>query len=147
MQKALLVGQVPSKRGNGQPAVSGGLGSAARLSKLIGMPVLDAFDAVNLLDGWPGKQGKGDAFPAGAAKDKAVDIAVYDRHQVLILMGRRVAAAFRVCDLDYFGTTLLWSKRVYLFPHPSGVNRWWNDEENVAEAGRFLRKFVRRNDG
>lgn len=31
--------------------------------------------------------------------------------------------------------------RVAVVPHPSGVNRWWNEPANVEAAGRFLREL------
>lgn len=31
---------------------------------------------------------------------------------------------------------------VAVFPHPSGVNRWWNEPENVASAAAFIRECM-----
>lgn len=29
-----------------------------------------------------------------------------------------------------------------LFPHPSGLNRWWNSEENCKKAKKKLKEFI-----
>lgn len=61
------------------------------------------------------------------------------------MCGRRVAAAFDHRDpaLPY----LRWSEegepfRWAMLPHPSGVNRWWNEPENREAAREFLRQLL-----
>ncbi len=67
----------------------------------------------------------------------------------VILLGRRVAAAFDVVDLDMLEWRL-WRVRVHgamvtpgtqiaRLPHPSGRNRWWNDQANTQRAQTFMR--------
>lgn len=154
--RPLLIGQAPSRTATGR-AFDGPNGSGARLSRLLGRPLLDAVDAINLLDRWPGKKGKGDAFPAGTARRAALRLAPSLRNDVrrgrgraVIFVGRGVAAAFgestrcnatgRLYCLGWH-----WSEhgfRYAILPHPSAVNRWWNDPKNVARARRFLRAAV-----
>lgn len=61
----------------------------------------------------------------------------------IVLLGAEVAGCFgfkgeplelRV-DMDLRKTYLL-------FPHPSGINLWWNEEFNVFRAKRRLREFL-----
>jgi hypothetical protein len=55
----------------------------------------------------------------------------------LILLGSKVCDAFGIEDPDWLETyaSILWSPMI-AFPHPSGLNRWWNDPENEREAFR-----------
>lgn len=123
---------------------------------------------VNLLDEHPGRAGAGSAFPIAAGRRAAGsllralgaahgggtwDLASIDvsRHWlagtgVLLLAGRRVASCFPEAPRDYFelGTILLDPNRgldveVAVVPHPSGVNRWWNEAGNRATAADFVR--------
>lgn len=62
-----------------------------------------------------------------------------------ILLGSRVARAFRQDDLELFEARRLTATHVgdievVRAPHPSGRNRWWNDPENVARAESFWRE-------
>jgi hypothetical protein len=47
-----------------------------------------------------------------------------------VLLGRRVAAAFGLASAPYLEWTEARGRTWVVMPHPSGVNRWWNDEEN-----------------
>lgn len=107
-------------------------------------PFMQRVDAVNLLGRWPGPQGKGSAFPLAEARAAALALDVAGRARVL-LAGRRVAAAWPWrAPSDYLrweagpGGVLL-----AVIPHPSGVNRWWNEPEHRDAARRFLRAATR----
>ena len=67
-------------------------------------------------------------------------------HCVLILLGRRVARAFRLPSdaewLEWYRTAEHRHPMI-AFPHQSAVNRWWNDEANVAEARKLARAVAR----
>lgn len=80
----------------------------------------------------------------------------WSRHQfpdpyAILIAGRRVARAFGVYDVEYFVSTTFkdlvrptghpW--RAIVVPHPSGVNRWWNDERNQLRAHAFLASLGR----
>jgi hypothetical protein len=56
----------------------------------------------------------------------------------VLLAGHRVAAAFGVRE-GYLREFVLQGVPAAVVPHPSGVNRWWNDPANVARASAFLR--------
>ena len=100
------------------------------------------FARINLLSEYPGKR-----FPVSLARS-CVPAAVSLLHpRPMLLMGRGVARAFK---LDYL-EPLTWlrvplkdvsnadvSARVAIVPHPSGRNRWYNDQENCARLRRFI---------
>lgn len=62
-----------------------------------------------------------------------------------ILLGRRVCAAFR---LPSGYEWLTWYRgpthrhAMIPFPHPSGLNRWWNEPKNEAAARDLLQKLA-----
>jgi len=140
MLKPLLVGQAPGESGDGIP-LSGRCGR-----KLCGLmktdldDYLEKFDRVNVLDFFPGKNGKGDAFPINKAREMASRIRLGERPFV-VLLGRNVARAFGMAKMDPLTWTTVRGTPVALVPHPSGVNRWWNDCTNVRRARRFLRNI------
>lgn len=132
--------------------------SGRRLAELLGVEeVADAYPVLNLVDRWPGRTAHGSAFPRGLARSRAdalwFDLPAGD----LLLVGKRVAAAFDV-SVAYLcwesvtryrptGTAeVRYGRRraVAVFPHPSGVNRWWNEPTNVVAAARFARTLRRR---
>lgn len=101
---------------------------------------------INLL--WPSPRlGEWDAGEARAAADMLLPFVVAD-FTAVVMLGRRVAAAFRragleACDMQYdvrksTGTRVgpLW----VAFPHPSGRSRWWNE----PDAERHARTCARR---
>jgi hypothetical protein len=59
----------------------------------------------------------------------------------LVLLGRRVARAFDV-DGPFLTTVTAGLCTLHLLPHPSGLNRWWNDPGNAALAREFLAEVV-----
>lgn len=65
---------------------------------------------------------------------------------VLLLAGHRVARAFGVVA-RYFEPCLLNEAVVYVVPHPSGVNHWWNLELNRFRARRFFAALFMSLDG
>lgn len=184
MKKPLIVGQAPSRKAGQFRGRSG-----RRLAALLGvehekLEVL--FDVVNLIPHFPGKDGKGDAFPMNEARDAAKDLDVWNRPFVL-LVGKQVARACGVARPRYFellvfqrafavgkgtfkgqtgnqsparpsptipaqqqgkmnlgegaGCLSIENVPAFCIPHPSGVNRWWNDPENRERAEAFMQFF------
>ena len=149
--RILIVGQGPSKDGEGLPPLSGP-GTGDKLAELAGLPreeMLNRATAVNLLSKWYGKNGHGDKFPASIAKKQAEKLKNswkdFDR---ILLLGRNVASAFHVkgslieslvWNADKDGNVVAW------MPHPSGVDRWYNSRENTIAAAKFLRDLFNGN--
>lgn len=139
--KIILVGQAPGSRGDPKQPLAGAAGR--RLAALANIDLdqfLDRFERVNLL-GPQLKAGKGDAFDVRAARDKADALRLKWRGRKAVLLGRGVAAAFRLVPDDY-----QWFKplevppgvEVAVMPHPSGISHWWNDSANVEAAREFM---------
>lgn len=95
---------------------------------------------VNLLDEWPGPSGKGSAFPIDNARFSAAEMRVgFYSYDAIFLAGKRVAKVFNVKE-DYF-ERVPGDIEMYVVPHPSGINTWWNDPCNRETARQFLLKF------
>ena len=58
----------------------------------------------------------------------------------VVALGKTVAAAFGMSDTQ---APLVWAGRTVLVPHPSGLNRWYNDPSNVTRATEFMRRVAR----
>lgn len=110
---------------------------------------LQAFDRRNLLNYYPGpaKVGEGDSFLVAEAKTAAVRMRPQLAGRVVILLGASVAEAFGYgkVPLTEWTRCYAWGAEFLMakVPHPSGVNRWWNDYENVRRVEMFLRVFLR----
>jgi len=144
--KPLIVGQAPGPSEDGWPLM-GRCGD--RLAVLFGLSVAEyaiIFERVNLLPKFPGKKGKGDAFDRRNAAIAARNIKIGFRmssRPFSILLGRNVAEAF---GFEYrpLGVQRHHELGHLVFlPHPSGINRWWNEPENVWRAKKLLRRLVR----
>jgi len=118
-----------------------------RIANLVGISFfvyLRHTDRRNLIDRFPGKSGKGDAFPI----EEAYRNAMYMRNDLhgrsVIFIGRQVAAAFGCARFkilrwwDGSGTGLP-CRRFAILPHPSRLNRWWSDSRHERAAEKFLR--------
>lgn len=155
MPKTMLLGEAPGRNYDDAPAFSSKSGQ--RLTALLGQDVRELFWCYNLLDKWPGKSsGKGAAFPAEPAEIMAKRICrtlvrrhlAYGAEYRIILAGKRVAKAMKMRpETPYLSWESLWLTStmspcegitVAILPHPSGVNRWWNDPQNEARAKEFL---------
>jgi uracil-DNA glycosylase len=145
----LFVGQAPgpSRAGEREP-LSGRVGR--RLARLLGLTEAEwlRHRRVNLLARWPGKKArKGDAFDVTAGAAHA-DHLLVEAHR-FVLLGGLVTQCFgipkwvplKIWRLDYANT--VGHRQFFCLPHPSGVNRWWNDKRNVRKAERALRLFVK----
>ena len=139
--KPLIVGMAPGHGDSSKP-IEGRIGR--HLAQLSGMPYeefLERTERVNLVEhdvprgSWPTEEAR--------ARAKVL-VQLFVPKRIVLLLGRPVAQAFGLGALDYFSPTrasLLGSSSpaiVYVVPHPSGLNRWWNDPANVAQARRFL---------
>jgi hypothetical protein len=105
--------------------------------------MLERFERMNLVDQWPGHEGRGSAFPLLPAMARALELrdGPWDAY---LLLGRRVAAAFGFrTDATWLTWYVLGGKRFAVLPHPSGIVTWWNEPSNRAAARRFLRSVER----
>lgn len=127
---------------------------------------------VNLLECYPGIQEHGSRFPREEGRLAALFLveglvhpdpspgwrrrfasttssrqAPASKPSFLLLAGKRVAGAFGIRRVDYLdeahyvGVTGL---PAVVVPHPSGVNRWWNDPANRERLACYLRSLVPR---
>jgi uracil-DNA glycosylase len=146
--KTLLVGQAPSGHPS-DPDVPLGGRCGARLADLCGLSLeayLDRFERTNLLPVFPGKNGKGDSFPLAPARAAAAKIVkAHDGMGCRIIFLTSVASA--ILPALSWGSSLKFKRYCGSFyawcPHPSGVNRWWNDPANVERARAFWTELAR----
>lgn len=149
--KPVIIGQSPARGNEKLPPFSGR--SGARLARLAGVgesgDVLpEHFELYNLLYHYPGKQGKGDGFDMKVAKRNGARLVHYlstgPPRQVL-LMGRKVRRAMGVNsgNWNYLEWFDFCGGRACVFPHPSGVNRWWNNKDNELRAASLLKDVIR----
>lgn len=142
-RKILLIGQAPSRTSQGKLPFSGQSGK--RLADLAVIPQKDLknyFKMINVFDYWPGRSGKGDAFPRDKIPDKLRKMVA--SYSATIFVGRGVADRFKFNPPEY----LIWysyphrKQAASILPHPSGVNRWYNDPQNLKDAQMFLRGII-----
>lgn len=144
--KPVLVGAAPGK--NTDPANPlypiNGTYAGHRLMALMGLQTdeyLSLFDRRNVLNWFPGDSGKGDKFPMSVAIPAAQSMSKELVGCRVLFVGKAVAKAFQ-----YPEVLLTWQIHrgfeAACLPHTSGVNHWYNDEENRRAARTFLAAFV-----
>lgn len=140
----LVVGQAPSRDTDGHAPFTGR--SGRRLAGLLGVDALhDHVLVLNLVERWPGKAGKGDAFPMAEARETAgAVLALPDEPEPwrLVLCGANVARAFGLRDVRPLDVVVVGAKELLMLPHPSGINRWWNGDGHEQAASAVLRSFA-----
>ncbi|MEE9481224.1 MAG: hypothetical protein V3V34_11875 [Kiloniellales bacterium] len=105
-----------------------------RLAELAGVRDVRQICRPATLFGWPCK-------PTPAALRSSADH--FPLEGRIVVLGRRVAAAFRVAKADALEWTELGGAQIAYFPTPSGANRWWNADKHRAAAVAFLRGLPR----
>lgn len=154
--KPLVVGQAPSAQSDPNNPLAGACGR--RLAWLCGLEMdewLDAYQRVNLVRHFPGKLAKGDAWPAAARREAAfaagmVHFALEGQTRPVVLLGGNVFDAFKVAwgwrpgwGKPTIGPYNVEGRQYRVCPHPSGVNRWWNDPFSVGQARSFWLRIER----
>jgi uracil-DNA glycosylase len=147
MSRRLIFGPAPGRGPAGALPFAGR--SGAFLAELVGLASFEEIRAMvlvqNVLTAWPGKNGKGDAFPLEDARRAALRFRVSPGDRVLFV-GRDAGRAF-----EFSARFLVWRPfrlaEAAIIPHPSGINRWWNDAGNRSAGAEFLRNFLRGGDG
>jgi uracil-DNA glycosylase len=140
--KPLLVGEAPSKNEETPKPLEGRIGR--RLAKFADVPFeeyLELFDRINLLPLRQDTAEKGFQFDIEVAKQNAKKLrAEQPERRHVILLGKRVAEAFEL-PLRYFEE--MRDDHIYvIIPHPSGINRWYNEPRNLTEVQMFMRSLV-----
>lgn len=104
----------------------------------------------NLNARWNGKSGKGDVFDRREGTMNAVGM-LGGKWTHYVLLGAEVAACFGYKNPEWLAVHGRYVrgntggevyKNFLLFPHPSGINSWWNDEINRLRASKCLREFL-----
>lgn len=144
LKRVVLVGQAPSRGSDPKRPLSGRSGEF--LSLLAGFPVRRRFELRNLLDVFPGKKGKGDAFPLWKARLAAWELTKKLKGRRVVLLGQNVARAFGMARRGLFH----WEpgpwpiRETAVFPHPSGINLFWNSPVNRLVGEVFLKREANR---
>lgn len=141
--KPLIIGEAPSKHGDPDKPIEGKIGN--RLAHAGGITFEDymaCFERVNLLHVRQEYSGKGSAFNKAEALEHANKLQKqFVAGRTILLLGKRVAEAFGL-NGDYFDVHFVNDAHVYVIPHPSGVNRWWNDPENRSRMEEFMHEVI-----
>lgn len=152
MQNVLIVGESGTRGRELAPSSRSG----RRLALLLGVDdVREVADTTNVFDE------PRYFFPMHEARQIVAAWTI--EHDETILLGKRVAAAFGLRRCEWFTPYLCiadpfegnrcpaWLSaehnnysltRAWVVPHPSGLNRWWNDPRNTEHAAHFLRKTI-----
>lgn len=137
--RIIMIGEAPGRfHKPGAAPLSGYARKLETLASLEEGSFARFFTTTNLLSYYPGEgAGKGSAFPQEEAKKAAEACLVLFRHRKVLLAGKRVARAFGL-SLPYFKWIDFAEGRTAVIPHPSGVNRWYNERRNREKMGRFI---------
>lgn len=143
--KPLIIGEAPSKNAITDRPIEGRIGK--RLASAAGLSYerfLDHFDRANLLSIRQDVVGTGFTFNILAAKVAASRLAEkFEPGQIVLLLGGRVSESFGLHS-GYFEEHVVNEACVYILPHPSGINRWFNDPRNMAQMTTFMQSIVER---
>lgn len=139
----IFVGQGPSSGGDPYRPLEGA--AANRIGFLLNSPAdyfIKCYARINLNSEWIGKDGgKGDVFDLAEGKVTA-KVLLRGSWTRYVLLGKKVAECFDVKG-EFLQTVDHGEKHFFLLPHPSGINRWYNDVENVAAAAPKLQEFLK----
>ena len=138
-----LVGQAPSRRGDPRKPLAGPNGQ--KIARLAGMSYdeLIACRRKHLNTRYNGKRAKGDAFDHAEGNVNAADVLLDWRVERVVLLGKNVARCFGFRDVPFLAEISIYGRRFLIFPHPSGINRWWNERQNERRARQLLQRFLR----
>lgn len=113
--------------------------------------MLAQHDFVNVLDRWPGKGINGDKFPISEAKPRAAALVPMMANRFVILLGSNVVRAFGIPKFKYYdwhtvqdskNSNIIITRKCSILPHPSGVNRIWNNPDEVLKAKKFFQLIL-----
>lgn len=163
--KPVILGEAPSRTGDAFRPLHGA--PAIRLAEFAGLRPKEpagiddwyaalsrSFDPWNLLPAYPGPAGEGHgaAFPLDQATKRWERVSHLLAGRVVVLLGARLAGL--VLGNTRVRRPEVWAYRwqvlpleggpaaVAAIPHPSGLNRVYNDEGERRRAGRVLREAL-----
>ena len=157
MAELYIVGQAPARTGDGRPFTGN---SGKTLLKMFGWPTYDYMasrvNLLNLLNEQqpPNVHGRGDKFDYDTAKREALRLRghwhIFYPETHVICCGVKVFKCFTgQSPRQPFKGLALYHRRYdtvvkcWYLPHPSGVNPFYNDDNLIIEAAKFLRERVR----
>ena len=138
-----LVGQAPSRRGDPRKPLAGPNGQKIALLAGMSYDELIACRRRHLNPQYSRKHGKSDAFDHAKGHANAADVLLDWRVERIVLLGKNVARCFGFRDLPFLAEIRVYGRRFLIFPHPSGVNRWWKERQNEQRARQLLQRFLR----
>jgi len=103
---------------------------------------LKKYTRLNIFAKYQGRNpnNKGDRFPEYQAELNAKKMVNRLKGERVVFFGRKPAKAFGL-----YHEFLKWFEgpafTAAIVPHPSGLNRWWNDPKNKKKAKKFLRQI------
>lgn len=127
---ASIIGEAPSKNSDWRYPLAGGH-TGRKIEKLLGLSFrayLKHYRRFDLIKFYPGTKWPKENAAANARL-------IHNLHEPgahLVLLGRKVAEAFGVSDLDFCEKGERDGVTYWVSPHPSGLNRWWQDPANKA---------------
>ena len=138
-----LVGQAPSRRGDPSKPLAGPNGQ--KVARLAGMSYdeLIACRRKHLNTHYRGKRVNSNAFDHMKGNVNAANILLDWRVERIVLLGKNVARCFGFRDLPFLAEVRIYGRRFLIFPHPSSINRWWNERRNERRARQLLQQFLR----
>jgi uracil-DNA glycosylase len=171
--RPFLLGEAPSRSGDRywRFPLSGAVGQ--RLAEWAGLepqaggtrygrwywPLNDAFELRNLLARYPGSlgAGMGAALPTAPARQAWELLRPEMAGRVVVLLGARLAILTGLAPLKGEGGALRtgfyewqepeWCAAALVLPHPSALNRKYNDPEEQRQASLGLREALARTTG
>jgi hypothetical protein len=134
-----LVGQAPSRRGDPRKPLAGPNGQ--KIARLAGIShdELIGLRRKHLNTHYSGKH----AFDRAKGNANAGDVLLDWRVERIVLLGKNVARCFGLRDVPFLAEIRIYGRRFLIFPHPSGINRWWNERRNERRARQVLQRFLR----
>ena len=107
----------------------------------------ERFDTVNLVERWPGPQGKGAAFPMSVARPAWEEFGRHVEHRVVVVLGARLQRLASLAGPHQWATSTAPDGRrldVVAVPHTSGLNLVYNDVAERERTAVTLREAMER---
>ena len=150
-KKILLVGQAPSRTGSPTLDASTPGSASSRLLKLFDMTrddYMDRFKRLNLIHDYPGSLpgGRGDRFSITEGRKSAQRIQKQISEHHILCIGKKVGKCFNLDECftwnDYIHCYPFTRNWIAMIPHTSGLNRFYNDPDNVQRTKTFLQELI-----